>query len=375
MVAYRVRVAFFRRGPVRGTLIALLVAYLAYGPIIVVVTRSGAGQIALGLLAAVAALGGCLGGLAERRPGRAAWLLLLGLCGGLALHAIEPYTGLSSCFVVVYAAPFRCRPRVTMAITTLCVVALPLVSYAVGLDLGTTFGLTAGVAYTSVFAFLVAYLSSTKRQAAELAEARAREAVLSERARLAREVHDILAHSQSAQIVYLEGARMLLKGTGDVAAALDRVERAVGLARTGLEETRRALDALRGEDLPLRERLERLASEFRAATGAGCALSVAAELGAPAAEARLALARTAQEALTNVRKHAPGASVTLTLRRVGEWCELEVQDDGGYGGAAQTAGGGGYGLVGMRERAELIGGSLKAGAGTKGFAVVLRVPA
>jgi signal transduction histidine kinase len=221
---------------------------------------------------------------------------------------------------------------------------------------------------------LIWYLSATKRQGVELAEARAREAVLSERARLAREVHDILAHSQSAQIVYLEGARLLLKDTGDVAAALDRVERAVGLARTGLEETRRALDALRGEDLPLPERLERLAAEFRAATGAACALSVDADLGAPAAEARLALARTAQEALTNVRKHAPGASVTVALRRMGEWCELEVRDDGGVREAEVTASGGGYGLVGMRERAELIGGTLRAGAEARGFAVVLRVP-
>ncbi|MFI6454602.1 LuxR C-terminal-related transcriptional regulator [Streptosporangium amethystogenes] len=120
-------------------------------------------------------------------------------------------------------------------------------------------------------------MKTIREHGAALAEARAGEAVLAERARLAREVHDILAHSQSAQIVHLEGARLLLE-RGDDPAALDRVERAVRLARTGLEETRRALDALRGEELPLAERLERLAVEFRSVTGAPCAVSVTGNL-------------------------------------------------------------------------------------------------
>ncbi|WP_431912318.1 sensor histidine kinase [Nonomuraea jabiensis] len=375
---------FVRHRFVRAFLWSVLVAYLAWGPIAIVVGSPSVARAALVAPIGVIAFGCCVWGVLCRAPRRNAWLLLVALAGGLAMHAIQPYTGLGFCFVVTYAAPYRTKLPAAMALTTLGIVAAPLVSRAIGLDWGTAFGMTAGLAYTAVIAFLISHASRTKRQAAELAEARAGEAVLSERARVAREVHDILAHSQSAQIVYLEGARLLLKNGGDPAAALDRVERAVHLARGGLEETRRALDALREEELPLPERLERLAAEFRAATGAGCALSIGADLGSPAAEARLAVARTAQEALTNVRKHAPGASVSMALRRTGRWCELEVRDDGG---SADPAVGGlrsqgtavpgrrGYGLIGMRERAELLGGSLRAGAEQAGFAVVLRVPA
>lgn len=360
------------RRPVTRVLIALLVLYLAYGPVSLVLTRPSVPAALLVLPLAAGTLGACLWALARHSTRRNGLLLLIAVLGGLAMHLVEPFTGVSFCFVTVYAAPFRTRPRVAVALTTLVIVGMPLVSYAAGTDIGTAWGLAAGTAYTAVFAFLLSHQSATKRQAAEMAEARAREVVLSERARLAREVHDILAHSQSAQIVHLEGVRMLLKQGGDQAAVLDRVERAVGLARASLEETRRALDMLRGKDLPLLERLERLAAEFRAATGKECALSIDEGAQAVGVEARLAIARTAQEALTNVRKHAPGASVAVTLRRGDQWSELEVRDHGGRPGPPEP--GGGYGLIGMRERAALIGGTLRTCAQEDGFTVVLRVP-
>ena len=373
---YRERVAFTLRPAVRTTLIVLLVAYLAYGPITVVVTRPSVVQALLTLPLAVATLGCVLWALARDAPRRNAWLLLLALAGGLALHAIEPYTGVAFCFVVVFVSPYRLGLRRALVLTALDILALPLVSYAAGAEMGLAMGTTTGLAYSAVFAFMIWHLSMAKRQSAEIAAARAREAVLSERTRLAREVHDILAHSQSAQILHLEGARMLLKDGGDPAVALDRVERAVRLARAGLEETRRALDTLRGDELPLVERLERLAAEFRATTGAACALSIEADLDALETQARLAVARTAQEALTNVCKHAPGASVSVALRHLGRWCELEVRDDGKATRPADVRGvGAGYGLIGMRERAELIGGSLTTSTEGGGFSVVLRVPA
>ncbi len=84
--------------------------------------------------------------------------------------------------------------------------------------------------------------------------------------------------------------------------------------------------------------------------------------------------RTAQEALTNVRKHAPGARAQVTLRYLNDKVELEVTDSGGTESVIELNGGG-YGLVGMRERAELIDGTLITGPDGKGFRVSLQVPA
>ena len=197
--------------------------------------------------------------------------------------------------------------------------------------------------------------------------------VLAERSRIAREIHDILAHSLSAQLVHLEGARLLMV-SGRMDEALDRVERARGLARSGLEETRRALATLRGDIPPMDVVLSELADEYRLLADAICEVTVTGEPLDVPAKAGLAVIRTAQEALTNARKHAPGAKVTIALRYTSEWCELEVTDSGGRQPGPLAASGGGYGLVGMRERAELIGGTLEAGPAGEGFNVLLRVP-
>ncbi|MGJ6965347.1 sensor histidine kinase [Streptosporangium sp. G11] len=364
---------FLRRPSVRGFLAVALVVYLLLGPVLAAVEMGWPGLFTVVPICAVA-FGCCVWALLVQNTRRNAWLLAVTLTGGLALHVINHFSGLPFLYVVLYAAPFRTRFWPAVLLVTADIAGTTGLSLLVGLQgwevMGNVFGLT----YVAVLAFLIRHVKTTREHAAALAEARAGEAVLAERARLAREVHDILAHSQSAQIVHLEGARLLLERGDDPAAALDRVNRAVRLARAGLEETRRALDALRGEELPLAERLERLAVEFRSVTGASCAVSVAGNLDSLEAGARLAVARTAQEALTNVRKHAPGAAVSVALRRVGAWCELEVRDTGGPPDPPASPGGG-YGLVGMRERAELIGGSLAARPGAEGFEVLLRVPA
>jgi signal transduction histidine kinase len=209
------------------------------------------------------------------------------------------------------------------------------------------------------------------REAARVTEQR--NLVLAERSRIAREIHDILAHSLSAQLVHLEGARLLMV-SGRMDEALDRVERARGLARSGLEETRRALATLRGDIPPMDVVLSELADEYRLLADAACEVAVTGEPLDLPAKAGLAVIRTAQEALTNARKHAPGAKVTISLRYTSGWCELEVTDSGGRQPGPLAASGGGYGLVGMRERAELIGGTLEAGPAGEGFNVLLRVP-
>ncbi|QFG21000.1 sensor histidine kinase [Actinomadura sp. WMMB 499] len=209
------------------------------------------------------------------------------------------------------------------------------------------------------------------QQAARRAEAA--NAVLAERSRIAREIHDILAHSLSAQVVHLEGARLLLSRDGDRVQALDRVERARNLARSGLEETRRALATLRGEIPEPREVIAELAEDFYVTTGRPCDVQVTGTVRELSAQAGLTVVRTAQEALTNVRKHAPGARARVLLRYLKDTVELEVTDTGGTEPGLDL-GGGGYGLVGMRERAELIDGTLETGPDGKGFRVALRVP-
>ncbi|MEU6369192.1 histidine kinase [Streptomyces sp. NPDC046931] len=205
-----------------------------------------------------------------------------------------------------------------------------------------------------------------QERAARAAEAES--AALAERARIAREIHDVLAHSLSAQMVHLEAARLLIEGGADRDKILERVVAARGMAREGLAETRQALSALRGEMSPLEDYLGELV-----ATANGADVTVSGDRRLLPAEASQAVRRVAQEALTNVRKHAPGAKVHIRLEYTEHQVTLDVRDSGGSPGEL-TGSGAGYGLLGMRERAELLGGSLDAGPGEEGFVVTLKVP-
>ncbi|MFE3518746.1 sensor histidine kinase [Streptomyces sp. NPDC059166] len=211
----------------------------------------------------------------------------------------------------------------------------------------------------------------TQERAARNAEAGA--AALAERSRIAREIHDVLAHSLSAQLVHLEAARLLIERepSGEFRdQVLERVVAARSMAREGLAETRQALSALRGEMTPVEDFLRQLVS------GEPAEVSVVGETRELTAEASQAVRRVAQEALTNTRKHAPGAAVTVRLEYEPDAVALQVRDSGGRRPAGELAvSGSGYGLVGMRERAELLGGTLEAGPDEEGFVVSLRVPA
>jgi signal transduction histidine kinase len=206
----------------------------------------------------------------------------------------------------------------------------------------------------------------TQERAARAAEAES--AALAERARIAREIHDVLAHSLSAQLVHLEAARLLIEGGADRDQILERVVAARGMARDGLAETRQALSALRGDMTPLEDFLNQLVG-----TADGAETIISGERRPLPVEASQAVRRVAQEALTNVRKHAPGARIRMRLEYAEEQVTLVVRDSGGSPGELTTTGGG-YGLLGMRERAELLGGSLHAGPDDEGFVVTLKVP-
>jgi signal transduction histidine kinase len=206
-----------------------------------------------------------------------------------------------------------------------------------------------------------------QERAARAAEAES--AALAERARIAREIHDVLAHSLSAQLVHLEAARLMLDAGADCEQLRERIVSARRMAQDGLAETRAALSALRGEFVPVSEFLATLAGND------GATLTVEGTIRPLTAEVGVAVRRTAQEALTNVRKHAPGAPCTVRLSYLDGTVELEVRNGrSAHGGGELASSGSGYGLLGMRERAELLGGSLLAGPEGEGYRVLLTVP-
>jgi signal transduction histidine kinase len=216
-------------------------------------------------------------------------------------------------------------------------------------------------------------------QMEETRDAELRAAALSERQRLAREMHDVLAHSLSGLVVQLEGARLLALSESAGERLASTIDRAHQLAKSGLEEARQAISMLRDDDLPGPESLAALARAFEADTGVPCRYT---ETGSPrelGPAVRLALYRVTQEALTNVRKHAHPERAEVRLEYLPAEVSLAVEDltaatDAPPPAAAAVASGGGYGLTGMRERAELLGGTLTAAPTDHGFLVWLRVP-
>ncbi len=205
-----------------------------------------------------------------------------------------------------------------------------------------------------------------------------RAAALAERQRLAREMHDVLAHSLSGLALHLEGARLLAAAEPGGGSRLGAViERAHDQASAGLQEARRAIGMLRGEQLPGPDRLETLVGSFENDSGGvHAALTVTGNQRDLSPGVKLALYRVAQEALTNVRKHASPRRVEVRLRYQHDGVGLEVED---FAATAEpgraTERRGGYVLTGMRERAELLGGTLSAGRTGQGFLVRLWVPA
>jgi signal transduction histidine kinase len=221
-----------------------------------------------------------------------------------------------------------------------------------------------------------------------------RSATLAERQRVAREMHDVLAHSLSGLVLQLEVAKLLAASvpetspphpTDDRLAGV--IERALALGKTGLAEARQAIEALRDDELPGPERLRALAEAFAADTGIPCQVDVTGQASEISSAVKLTVYRVAQEALTNIRKHARAERVDVRLTYDPQSVNLVVEDTGAEvpvpqddATTAVPAGefglgpGGGYGLTGMRERAELLGGTLTAGRTGNGFRVTLGVP-
>jgi signal transduction histidine kinase len=204
--------------------------------------------------------------------------------------------------------------------------------------------------------------------------------VQGERVRIARELHDVLAHSLSQINVQAGvGLHLMDKQPDKAAEALASIKET---SKTALDEVRSVLGMLRSEgssfDAPLvpEPDLGRLPSLAESATRTGVAVTLDDRLDHAdiPAQVQLALYRIVQESLTNVSRHAETAThVGITLERADGSYRVEVRDDGTGGGTAGESGG--RGVLGMRERAELLGGHLSAGpANGGGFVVTAAIP-
>ena len=194
-----------------------------------------------------------------------------------------------------------------------------------------------------------------------------RAATLAERARIARDLHDVLAHSLSALAIQIEGARALVERDAPRERVLPLLEDARGAVARGLAESRRAVAALREDARSLPELLTGLVSEHQA-TGATTELELSEGVGSELEpSAALALYRVAQEALTNIRKHAPDGAARIELAPGDGGVLLRVINPLSASEVGRPTGGG-YGLRGMRERLQEKGGSLSAGVTPDGTA-------
>ena len=206
-------------------------------------------------------------------------------------------------------------------------------------------------------------------------EADARAAVGAERARIARELHDVVAHAVSVIVVQAQAAGRVLEG--EHASARESLHAIESTARTALVEMRRLLEMLRAEDgdpdlapQPSLEQLDVLVTQVREA-GLEVDLRIEGEQRPVPAGVDLSAFRIVREALTNTLKHAGPAHALVTVRYGPDEIEVEVVDDGTTAGPP----GRGHGLPGMRERAAVVGGRVETGprAG-RGYAVRASLP-
>ncbi|WP_438818684.1 sensor histidine kinase, partial [Streptomyces venezuelae] len=211
---------------------------------------------------------------------------------------------------------------------------------------------------------------------------RSRRTLLEERARIARELHDVVAHHMSVITVQADSAPYRIPGLPD--AAREEFGSIATSARESLAEMRRLLAVLRsdgteGERAP-QPGLDRLQQLVEATVRAGvpAELRLAADLGDVPQAVDLSAYRIVQEALANVVRHAPGASTRVSVRADGGWLTVLVVNGPSAEAGSQVergASGTGHGLVGMRERVRLTGGSLDTGPlPDGGFRVAARLP-
>jgi len=352
----------------RGVAIAVTLALSAAGWIVWMLAGHTGARRGLNLsgLVVMAGAGGVLAGLSPSSPAVA--------------------VGCAAAF----SAGVRLRTEASMAITAETIAAFLITGLATGAPAGALLGYT--FAYAGLWSvaltrreFMVR-AEQAERMLAETQRAREAEthaAALAERARIARDIHDVLAHSLAAVSVNLQAAEGLLTsdtlptGNPELIKAKECIDRAGTLTREGLTAARQAILALREDAAPLPDQLASLAAQYEAAGDTTINLAVTG-LPRPLSEPVTQVAyRTAQEGLTNARKHAPGQPVTLGLGFEPGQVTISVANplpSAGYTGPlAET--GAGAGLTGLKERAALAGGTLEAGPADGTWRIDLTIPA
>jgi len=193
-----------------------------------------------------------------------------------------------------------------------------------------------------------------------------------ERNRIARELHDVIAHTLTVSLLHVTSARLAVEhDLEDATRALEEAER---LGREALDEVRATVgmlhedgDSSRTTPLPGADGIPSLVEQFRSA-GTDATLTIDGDISRLAATTGLALYRILQEALTNAIKHAPGSPTAVHLVVSGNQAQLTVDTD------ARPGTGRGFGILNMRERAESVGGTCQAGPGGRGWLVSATFP-
>jgi signal transduction histidine kinase len=288
--------------------------------------------------------------------------------------------------LVTYGVAWMCAVYALAVWTSARQFALGVAVFALPTLVARAFGVgpSGGVEFTVIALVVVLLVRQGIRgrdQRAEIAERErevaAREAVVEERARIARELHDVIAHNVSMIVVQAGAERRVLDGAnGATREVLQTIEQ---IGRGALTEMRRLVGMLRsdGEDpLAPQPGLDDVATLVVQVREAGLPVELTVE-GEPRdlpAGIELSAYRIVQEALTNALKHAGDAHAEVSIRYGADSLELEILDDGGRGGAVGRADGG-HGLVGMRERVALYGGRFDASRRPGGgFAVWAKLP-
>jgi signal transduction histidine kinase len=328
--------------------------------------------------------------LALRRPLVAWRIMVLGhLVGVLVLYRHAPVWpwpvgGCLAMVVVLFqvAASYQRRTVIGVGLLTVLLMLLPAAQPLGGTPSWLVLILCGVVALVLVLGDAILGRRTAEARLAEQAELRrqdlARQAVLEERSRIARELHDVVAHHMSMIAIQAEAAPLKI---ADLPPAAEETLAAIrGAAREALAETRRVVGLLRdGDELPERvpqPGLDRLDELLEAGQQSGLTVEPMV-VGVPrplAVGVDLSAYRIVQEALSNAARYAPGSRVRVEVRYGGERLRVSVTDDGCDPPPVAQAGGG-HGLVGMRERVAMLGGTLSVGPqDVGGFAVVADLP-